>query len=142
MYLDTSVYLKMLVAEPDSAFYGRMLDGRREVVSSTLLSLEAVAALHQRLKAKDIRRAHFQRALAEHEDKVATGGIELLALSQSVMDEAEVIFRSLGRGALVRTLDALHLGTCRFHEAYPLLTADARMQTAAKRLEIPLAVPA
>jgi hypothetical protein len=40
--------------------------------------------------------------------------------------------------ASVRTLDAIHLATCRFSHAYPLVTNDRIMRKAAERIGIPL----
>lgn len=39
----------------------------------------------------------------------------------------------------VRTLDAVHLATCRLSRAYPLVTGDRVMRAAADILGIPLA---
>ena len=40
--------------------------------------------------------------------------------------------------ASIRTLDAIHLATCRFTHAYPLVTNDRIMRKAAERIGIPL----
>jgi predicted nucleic acid-binding protein len=118
-YLDTSAFVKLLVAEPESAALERFLGRWPERTSATLLRTEAVRAL--RRSGYD-QRVGAARRLFE--------GMRLIRLDEVLLDRAgELDPREL------RSLDALHLATALAVGADlgVLLTYDERLGEAARQ---------
>jgi predicted nucleic acid-binding protein len=138
MYLDTSVAIKLYVAEPDSAECEAMLDGSG-LVSSELLLGEFYAALLAKERASLISMAQREEAWAMFESHVAERRIHLLALDGAVVRDARALMAEVHPAVSLRTLDALHLATFRAVNAGPLFSKDKRMNAAARRLHLPVA---
>lgn len=124
IYVDTSVVLAHLFAEdrrPPASFWTETL------VSSRLLEYETWTRLHA-------QQATVSRAEAAQE---VIARISLLELAPPVLARALDPFP-----VPVRTLDALHLATCRFlrdrDRHIELASYDRRMADAARALDIPL----
>lgn len=137
MYLDTSVVVKLYVAEPDSAECEAQLDGGG-LVSSELLLGEFFAALLAKERGGEIsalERGHIWRLFESH---VAEQRIHLLPLDGGVVREARAIMAATHPAVPLRTLDALHLATFRTVDASPLFSKDQRMNAAARHLRLPV----
>ena len=124
IYVDTSVALAHLFAEdrrPPASFWSETL------VSSRLLEYEIWTRLHAR-GATESRVEAAQEVIAR---------ISLLELAPIVLARALDPFP-----VSVRTLDALHLASCRFlrdrGQRVELASYDSRMTIAASALGIPL----
>lgn len=123
IYVDTSVVLAHLLAEdrrPEPGFWDEVL------VSSQLTRYETWVRLH----AAGLGQSHADVAVG------TLGRLRFLSIVDEVVDRAMDPFP-----VPVRTLDALHLATARFAQRLGdvrLATYDARMQTAAQALDIPL----
>ena len=124
IYVDTSVALAHLFAEdrrPPASFWTETL------VSSRLLEYEIRTRLHAR-SATALRAEAAQEVIAR---------ISLLELAPLVLARALDPFP-----VSVRTLDALHLASCRFlrdrGQRVELASYDCRMASAARALGIPL----
>ena len=139
MYIDTSVYLKLLVPEIDSRHFAQLLKGARNVASSVLLTAEVRSALRRRRVAGDIDKEHEQSAWRLLRSQIDGKEIRLIGLSADVIRETERVLESVPDDLLVRSLDAIHLGTCIHSRSFPLVTADTRMLSAARFLKIPVA---
>jgi hypothetical protein len=73
VYLDTAILVKLLVREPDSAFYADLVEG--EIVwSSQIIVTEAFSALLRKEREGGITRAHRRRAWRQIETDLAAGG--------------------------------------------------------------------
>ena len=92
-YLDSSAFVKLVVAEPESAGLRRALSRWPDVVSAALLRTEAVRAL---------RRSGNERYLANARRLLRS--VHLIAVDEPVLERAG----ELGPPFL-RTLDAIHL---------------------------------
>lgn len=125
VYLDTSVALAQLLAE-DRRPAPTLWDA--SLVSSRLLSFELLTAVNNRRSSSDV--------VAAARGMIAR--IALLELIPEIVERANEAFP-----IPVRSLDALHLASVSFLIAQGvdvlLATYDARMRSAAERLEIPLA---
>ena len=137
MYLDTSVVVKLYVAEPDSAECEARLDGSG-LVSSELLLGEFFSALLAKERDKEISAAERGRIWALFESHVAERRIHLLALDGEVVRDARALMAEVHPAVPLRTLDALHLATFRAVSAGPLFSKDKRMNAAARRLPLPV----
>jgi len=137
MYLDTSVVVKLYVAEPDSAECEVQLDGGG-LVSSELLFGEFYSALLAKERGGLIRAAQREEAWLQFAEHVAGRRIHLLPLDGEVVREARAIMAATHPTVPLRTLDALHLATFRTVDAGPLFSKDQRMNAAARHLRLPV----
>ena len=92
-YLDTSAFLKLVVAERESAALKRFLHRWPDRTSATLVRTEAVRAL---------RRAGYDSQVAAA--RRLLGAIRLIRLDESLLDRASEL-----EPREMRSLDALHL---------------------------------
>ena len=130
LYLDSSALVKLVKVEPESAALRRYLrshrsDGR---VTCALARVEVVRAV---AAAGPGAIAHARRQLAR---------VDQINLDRHLLDEAA----SLAPGALLRSLDAIHLAAARALGAVlrDVVTYDERMRAAAHALGLSALAPA
>ena len=138
MYLDTAVLVKLFVPEPDSEFFGNLVDGRT-VSSSELAYTEFCSALLGKERSGAITVEQRRRAWAAFERNLNEEMIWLAPLGEAVFRRANRILEQCQPQVALRSLDALHLAACDQLHDWPLCTTDARMRQAAERLNFPLA---
>jgi predicted nucleic acid-binding protein len=137
MYLDTAILVKLLVREPDSAWFNTALLGQHFETSEL-----ALAEVHSALLAKE--RAGYlaptERARAADKFASMTAGdlVRLLPLNRLVLERAGAIQQACHPRIPLRTLDALHVATCDLHRCGTLSTTDTRMRAACEQLAIAL----
>ena len=137
MYLDTAVLVKLLVREPDSAHYIKLVDGQT-VWSSQIVLTECYSALLRKEREGAITVAYRKRAWRQVEADVADSRLNLAPASRAVLESANVILESCHPVIALRSLDAIHLASARECGSWPLCTNDDRMRKAAARLALPL----
>jgi predicted nucleic acid-binding protein len=129
IYLDTSAFLKTVLAEPESSALGTYLAGFESprFVSSALLAVEA-------------RRSILRVGPAE----LPRVDLELLDVIQ--IDTTGVVLETASRlpDPILRTLDAIHVATALLirEDLDVLVSYDQRMLTAAAAHGLPTAAPA
>jgi predicted nucleic acid-binding protein len=127
VYLDSSAFIKLIIAESHSnalRAYLRRTNGRR--ASSALLRTEATRALRQ--SGPDALTLARQTLRA----------MDLIAVADSVLDAAGML-----EPRVLRTLDAIHLATALTlgDELDAVVTYDIRMADGARLLGLPVANP-
>ena len=137
MYLDTAILLKLFVAESDSEFYGRLVDGQ-PVCSSAIAYTEFWSALLGRERTGAITADQRQRAWAAFRSNVEEETIVLVPVSEATLKKANRILEQCHPQVALRSLDALHLAACDQTQDWPLCTTDARMRQAAEVLRFTL----
>jgi predicted nucleic acid-binding protein len=137
VYLDTAVFVKLLIREPDSAHYVRLVDGQI-VWSSQLLVTECHSALLRKEREGATSAAQRKRIWRQVERDLGDGRLNLLPLSRDLLDSANMILDACHPTIALRSLDAIHLASARASGSWPLCTNDDRMRRAAERLAIPL----
>jgi uncharacterized protein len=137
MYLDTAILVKLLVREPDSGHYARLVDGQI-VWSSQIIVTETYSALLRKERESAITAADRGRAWRQVEADVHDRRLNLMPLSPSLLASANAILESCKPEIPLRSLDAIHLATARERGSWPLCTNDDRMRRAAARLALPL----
>jgi predicted nucleic acid-binding protein len=135
MYIDTSVAVKLYVAEPDSAECEARLDGSG-LVSSELLLGEFFSALLAKERGGHISETERERIWELFESHITEQRIHLLALDGEVVRDARELMAEVHPAVPLRMLDALHLATFRAVSAGPLFSKDQRMNAAARRLHL------
>jgi len=127
LYLDSSAFVKAIVAEPGSRALRDFLGGSGAArVSSALLRAEALRAVrHLGPEAIERVRAALRR-------------VDLIAIDDRILDAAGVL-----EPQIVRTLDAIHLATALAmgDDLAAVVTYDARMTEGARLLGLPTATP-
>ena len=130
MYLDSCILVKLLVAEPDSEFFIRSLEGR-SLVTSELAQTEVFSALLARERAGNISVADRRRAWHEFEARIESGEIHVELLDSLVLQKARHALERCHPKVPLRTLDAIHLATADLNHEFPLATTDGRLRDAA-----------
>jgi uncharacterized protein len=126
VYLDSSALVKLVVREAESDALLRYLGSRPVRVSCGLARVEVIRAVQ----------AHGRAALARARQLLER--ISLLHLDELLLDQAAVL-----DGAILRSLDAIHLAAARTlgEDLDELVTYDNRMADAARRLDILVSAP-
>lgn len=138
MYLDSCILVKLFCREPDSEFYGELVDGQ-PVASSVLAFTEVWSALLAKERGGRFGVEARRRAWAGFERAVQSDGIELVPMSPALFVRANGILEKCHPKIPLRSLDALHLACADQTQDWPLATSDARMRAAAAKLGYPLA---
>jgi len=126
-YLDTSAFLKLVVAEPESAALRAMIVRWPDRVSAALLRTDAVRAL--RRSGHDAQVGDARRLFR---------AMRLIRIDESLLDAAG------GMDPLeLRSLDALHLAAAHTlgSDLGVLVTYDIRLLDAARAQGLPVQVP-
>ena len=137
MYLDTAILVKLFVAEPDSEFFGRLVDGQ-PVCSSAIVYTEFWSALLGRERTGAITADQRRRSWAAFRHNVEEETIGIVPVSEATLKKANHILEQCHPKVALRSLDALHLAACDQMQDWPLCTTDARMRQAADMLRFTL----
>ena len=137
MYLDTAILVKLLVREPDSAWFNRALMGQHFETSELALT-EVGSALLAKERAGHLTSPERVRAGDRFAAMADEDLVRLLPLNRSVLERAGAIQLACHPRIPLRTLDALHVATCDLHRCGALSTTDARMRAACEQLAISL----
>ena len=141
MYLDSCILVKLLVAEPDSEFFLRSLEGK-PLVTSELAETEIFSALLARERAGKISVTDRRRACHEFESRIEAGEIRIESLNAIVLRKARHSLERCHPKIPLRTLDAIHLATADLCHDFPLATTDGRLRDAATLLGFRIFPPA
>jgi predicted nucleic acid-binding protein len=126
IYLDTSAFLKLVRDEAGSSALHGYIGERGDLVSSTLLVVEA-------------RRGVLRRDPGKlPEVDVALDRVDVLEMTDAVIESASRL-----PDPLLRSLDAIHLATALLirEDVDALLTYDERLAQAARAHGLPVAAP-
>src|SRR5260221_5003324 len=137
MYLDTSIMIKLLVREADSAFFNDHLAGK-SLSSSELMWTEVLSALQYKERTQQIAAQDRDRAWQLFQNWVQSQQIVLQPLNGIVLKKATRILEQCHPAVPLRTLDAIHTAACDLSQDFPLCTTDKRMRDAAGVLGIPV----
>jgi predicted nucleic acid-binding protein len=132
IYWDTSAILKLYVAEQDSPYFLRLLESTQDqIVSSTIVTMEVLCALHRKEHSGDLRpggaEAIFRRFLAD----IEMGRIVTIPYGDDLLTEARKLVRlafDRPRPLPVRSLDAIHVASALVSKATTLVATDKRVR--------------
>jgi len=137
MYLDTAIIIKLLVVEPDSAYFQEKLGGEF-LSSSELAYTEVWSALLAKERKSQITGAQRDRAWQTFKTQTHSGQLLLHPLNSIVLRKATHVLERCHPQVPLRTLDAIHTAACDLTQDFPLCTTDKRMRDAAVVLGIPV----
>jgi predicted nucleic acid-binding protein len=138
VYLDTAILVKLLVREPDSDFYVRLVDGQPGW-SSQLVLVECFSALLRKERERAIDRSHRRRAWRQVAADVGASRLNLVPVTPNLVERAAAILDVCHPAVALRSLDAIHLASAERCQSWPLCSNDVRMRAAAAQLGLPLA---
>jgi predicted nucleic acid-binding protein len=127
LYLDSSAFVKVLIAEPESGALRKFLsDGPERRGSSARIRAEALRAVRQ---LGSVALATVREGLR---------GVDLIAIDDRILDAAGIL-----EPAILRTLDAIHVATALAmgDDLSAVVTYDDRMTEAARLLGLPTVSP-
>lgn len=138
LYLDTSAFVPLLVAEATSASCREFWEMADEMVSTRLLYIEASAALAQAERLDRIDRSERAAAMGLLEGYWPT--VNVIEVDERVMLRASVLAHS----HKLRGYDAVHCASAELLSGDELLavTSDRALRAAWSRLGLATAVPA
>ena len=137
MYLDSSILVKLLVPEKDSAKYSELTQD--EHVSSSFLSYaEVCSALLRKEREKVITSEQRAAAWLRFQKQVQEETIELVAVSDAIVKRAAKLSETCSPSAPLRSLDAIHLATSDQTQDWPFVTADEKLKKSARFLKFPI----
>jgi predicted nucleic acid-binding protein len=124
-YLDSSAFVKLVVAEAESAGLRRWLGGWAERASCALLRVEAIRAVRP-AGPTAVRTARYQMAR-----------INVIEMTRTLLDSAANL------GPPLRSLDAIHIAAAQSlgSDLGVVVTYDSRMAEAARSLGLAVAAP-
>ena len=133
MYLDSAILVKLFVPEPDSSFYGKLVDGR-VILSSSIAYTEVWSAMLTKERQGILHEEEISRAWRAFEKNIEEEMISLIPITTPILKKANRILREVHIHVPLRSLDAIHLATCDLIQEWPLCTNDKRMRQAAQHL--------
>ncbi|MEO6036249.1 MAG: type II toxin-antitoxin system VapC family toxin [Verrucomicrobiota bacterium] len=137
MYLDSAIIVKLIVREPDSAWFDANLAGHPFETSELALS-EVRSALLAQERAGHITSRERISAGEKFLAMIDTDLIQLQSLNRRVLERASAMQLACHPGIPLQTLDALHIATADLHKCEILSTTDGRMRAACAQFAIAL----
>jgi predicted nucleic acid-binding protein len=117
-YLDTSAFVPLLIAEPNSASCRRFWDDADAVVSSRLLYIETAAALAQARRMQRLTARNHRASLTLLDQLWAE--LDIIDVDQPVVTRAAALAQQLG----LRGYDAVHCSSAEQLEEDDLVAAS------------------
>ncbi len=114
MYLDTGLAAKLYVPEPESDAVQRLVDGQLRVTCSELLITEFSSVLSRYYREEGLPAATQQRIWMCFQEHVEQGRWNLIPISAEILFESKRLIWACQDITPLRTLDAIHLATCRY----------------------------
>jgi predicted nucleic acid-binding protein len=140
LYLDTSVWVPLFIAEPESAAIRAWFDQvkRQALVISDWTLTEFASAMGIKVRNKQLKAEQARKAVSLMND-LATESLQIITPQRS--DHARAI-ALLGQHALgLRAGDALHVAIAQNRDTECFYTLDRRLLDAAQQLKIKAASP-
>lgn len=137
-YLDTSVLIKLYVAETFSTEVEHFVGEASGIVISRLSTLEWHCAMARRARTGQITQDYLNLARTEFTRHLAEGYFRIVPYDDSLLSDALRVLDSANPAPL-RTLDAIHLTAVRNADVTRIATADDVMRRAALQLQLEVA---
>ena len=131
-YWDTSALLKLYVAEPDSAYFLRLIEAAENPLhTSDVAKVEVLCALHRKERAGDLKPGAAAALLEKFLGDVAAGRIVCVPYGADTLSKSRELVRLLARCRSIRSLDLIHLAAASLVKAKVMVTTDERLREAA-----------
>jgi len=130
-YFDTGYLAKCYVDEPGSAEVRALAEERERIACSIYGRMELHAALHRKVRERNLTRRQLEVVLRQLELDEEQGLWAWIPLTEAIIASVAAAFRTLPSSVFVRTGDAIHLVTARGQSLSELFSGDAHMLSAA-----------
>jgi predicted nucleic acid-binding protein len=137
-YLDTSVLIKLYVAETFSTEVERFVGEADGIVISRLSTLEWHCAMARRARTGQITQDYLNLARTEFTRHLAEGYFRIVPYDDPLLSDALRVL-DIANPVPLRTLDAIHLTAVRNAGVTRIATADDVMRRAAHQLQLDVA---
>lgn len=137
-YLDTSVLIKLYVAETFSTEVERFVGEANGIVISRLSTLEWHCAMARRARTGQVTQDYLNLARTEFTRHLAEGYFRIVPYDDPLLSDALRVLDNANPVPL-RTLDAIHLTAVRNAGVTRIATADDVMRRAAHQLQLDVA---
>ena len=137
-YLDTSVLIKLYVAETFSTEAERFVGEADGIVISRLSTLEWHCAMARRARTGQITQDYMNLARTEFTRHLAEGYFRIVPYDDPLLSDALRVLDS-AHPVPLRTLDVIHLTAVRNAGVTRIATADDVMRRAAHQLQLDVA---
>jgi predicted nucleic acid-binding protein len=145
IYWDTSCVLKLYTAESDSvAWQAIALKSEDDFASSALLETELALAMEQKESRRELKPDGAHALLQLFRRDLKEGRFILYPVGSDVLKDAVELAAACYQArhpVPIRTLDGIHLATCRRLKCRLLATADHRMRAGSALLKMPVLQP-
>jgi predicted nucleic acid-binding protein len=138
VYLDTSVLIKLYVAEDFSTEVERFVGETNGIAISRLSTLEWHCAMARRARTGQITQDYLNLARTEFTRHLAEGYFHIVPYDDPLLSDALRVLDNANPVPL-RTLDAIHLTAARNAGVMQIATADDVMRRAAHQLQLDVA---
>lgn len=144
-YWDTSALLKLYAPEPDSPrFLELAATSGGALGTADVAAVELICSLERKERAGDLREGGAEVLFQRFETDVQAGRIVLVPYGREVWSEVkrlvDAAYRHRGKQVvMVRSLDAIHIGTALSMKVASLIATDKRLRQAAALVGLKLA---
>ena len=138
MYIDTGLFAKLFVPEPESDRVQAVVSGTSELVCSELLIVEFSSVLSRKVRECALTPEQTARIRDEFDKLLEAHLIHLLPLDRKILTDSVELLHDCGAAAPLRSLDGIHLASCQQYSVRPLFTMDRVMLRVADYLGIPV----
>ena len=141
IFLDTSAFAKLYVAEPETPALRRFVEAADEVYASELVRVELMSVFHRRWREGKWDQADFLAAVRQFSADDIGGFWNWLPLDSTIVEAAAKTYTTLPASKFLRSADCLHLVTALHQNFTEIYTYDAHQSVAAPALGLkPVAV--
>lgn len=127
-FFDTSALVKLFHEEIGSDVVEKLInDQSNEIWISELVRLEFLSSVYRRFRQGELSEEEVNSVIDDFEEQLQLFHIE--PLGSGVVKESEQLMKEYGKTEGLRSLDALHLGSCR-------LLAEQRLGFCLRRFQV------
>ncbi len=131
-YWDTSALLKIYVKETDSAYFLNLLiKSNSPLLTSSITQEEILCALYRKERSGDIKNGAADVLFKQFLTDESTRKIITIPKGKDVLIKAEEVVRQIYNqhpSVMIRSLDAIHLGSALASKASTMVTTDKRLK--------------
>ncbi len=120
MYIDTGLFAKLFLPEPESARVQAVVSGTCELVCSELLVVEFSSVLSRKVRELSLSPEQASRIRDRFDEQIEAHRVHLLPLDRKILTASADMLHACQAVAPLRSLDAIHLVSCQVYGIRPL----------------------
>ncbi len=127
-FFDTSAFVKLFYEEPGSVVVEKIFNDENNVVYvSELVRLEFLSSIYRRYREGDLTQDEIDLVVDAFDEQLLSVYVE--PLESPIIQESESLMKNYGKNKGLRSLDAIHLATCRLIASHDwvFVCADSKL---------------